>query len=93
MAKLFLVTVHTTVVRECYRGFSVNSSASKLLGPRHGKDPALEGTAVLELGLRLVKECEEGDLESADLVWAPRIPRRCRVCHGDRELHAVDVVE
>eukprot|EP00435_Cladocopium_sp_Y103_P058813 s2531_g20.t2 len=35
---------------------------------RHGKDPALEGTAVLELGLRLVKECEEGDLESADLA-------------------------
>ncbi|CAL1126376.1 unnamed protein product [Cladocopium goreaui] len=35
---------------------------------RHGKDPALEGAAVLELGLRLVKECEEGDLESADLA-------------------------
>ena len=41
---------------------------------RHGKDPALEGAAVLELGLRLVKECEEGDLESADLVWAPGSP-------------------
>ena len=35
---------------------------------RHGKDPALEGSAVLELGLRLVKDCESGNMESADLA-------------------------
>ena len=52
--------------QDCWSALEVRSETPD----RHGKDPALEGTAVLELGLRLVKDCEIGNMESADLVGA-----------------------